>query len=407
VKRTEANDGTAIRLYEARNTRGNAGVQWYCDLSGAASTNILEEQWEELVCSKQTVEVSFTPYQIITIKIKLGKEEAGMKAIVMQKGGSVRYEEVAKPRLQSGQVLLKVAACGICGTDYARSPRNAQRVVAAGHRRARAFRYDRGVLRGRLRIFAWRSGDDTAAVHCGNCDACRTGRTNLCERIQLIGGELPGGLPNMQPYRRKASSGCRRECRLRTARWRNPPRRPSCGPSARRTRTYRRAIIFGVGAIGLLTLTVLRESVDTIVVTDIDEQRLETALELGASSVIHTEREPVEATALQISSGKKYDLAVDAAGFSSTRKQGFSLLASGGDFLFVALGDPITEVDFTQLVTGELRFFGTQCHTRDDFLQALERIHTGQIDYDRIVTQLPLARGEEAFDHHVLASRST
>lgn len=322
-----------------------------------------------------------------------------MKAIVMQKGGSVRYEEVAKPRLQSGQVLLKVAACGICGTDmhvHRGMPSAWSLPGIVGHELSGTIVACSGDVCG------YSLGEAVTIqplVHCGNCDACRTGRTNLCERIQLIGGELPGGFAEYAAV--PAESVIRLPQGMPVAHGALAEPAATAVHAVRRLggRAYRRAIIFGVGAIGLLTLTVLRESVDTIVVTDIDEQRLETALELGASSVIHTEREPVEATALQISSGKKYDLAVDAAGFSSTRKQGFSLLASGGDFLFVALGDPITEVDFTQLVTGELRFFGTQCHTRDDFLQALERIHTGQIDYDRIVTQLPLARGEEAFDH--------
>lgn len=322
-----------------------------------------------------------------------------MKALVMEKDGSVRYTEAAKPVVKSGQVLLRVAACGICGTDmhvYKGMPNAWSLPGVIGHELSGT------VVECAEDVTDIASGTAVTIqplVHCGTCEFCLSGRTNLCRNIRLIGGELAGGFAEYVAVPASSVIPLPAGMPVEYGALAEPAATAVHAVGRLGGRKYERAIIFGAGAIGLLTLSVLREYADSILVSDIDDARLSTAMRLGADGVLHSSREDVAARALEISGGKRFDLAVDAAGFSTTRQQGFSLLASGGDFLFVALGDVKTEVDFMQLVTGEQRFFGTQCHTKEDFSLALKMIADGRIDYPQLVKQMPLSKGVEAFQN--------
>jgi 2-desacetyl-2-hydroxyethyl bacteriochlorophyllide A dehydrogenase len=322
-----------------------------------------------------------------------------MNAIVMKKDGSVYYTEVPNPLLQSGQVLLRVAACGICGTDMHvhKGMANSWSLPGIiGHELAGT------VVECAPDVTVVETGEAVTIqplVSCGICDACISGRTNLCRKIRLIGGEIPGGFAEYIAVPAESVIPLPAGMPVEQGALAEPAATAVHAVNRLGGRRYKRAVVFGAGAIGLLILSVLRDAVEFIAVADIDEKRLERAQRLGADAVLHSAREDVSARALELSCGKPYGLAVDAAGLSATRLQGLSLLASGGDFLFVALGDVKTEVDFLQLVTGELRLFGTQCHTKDDFALALDMIADGRIDYEQIVTQLPLSRGVEAFEN--------
>lgn len=322
-----------------------------------------------------------------------------MKALVMEKDGSVRYTEVEKPILQSGQVLLRVAACGICGTDmhvYKGMPNAWSLPGIIGHELSGTVVECAPDVTG---ILIGAAVTIQPLVHCGVCEFCKSGRTNLCRQIRLIGGEIAGGFAEYIAVPAESVIPLPAGMPVEHGALAEPAATAVHAVKRLGGRKYERAIIFGAGAIGLLTLSVLRDSAESIFVSDVDDARLERALRLGANGVLHATREDVAARALKLSGGKRFDLAVDAAGFSSTRQQGLSVIASGGDFLFVALGNVKTEVDFMQLVTGELRFFGTQCHTKEDFARALTMIDDGRIDYAEIVTQMPLSRGEDAFEN--------
>ncbi len=322
-----------------------------------------------------------------------------MKALVMEKSGSVHYTEVEKPTLNSGQVLLDVAACGICGTDMH---------VYKGMANSWALP---GIIGHELSGTVVECAPDVTGipngtavtiqplVHCGVCEFCKSGRTNLCRQIRLIGGEFAGGFAEYIAVPAESVIPLPEGMPVEYGALAEPTATAVHAVRRLGGRKYERAVIFGAGAIGLLILSVLRDFVDFILISDIDDARLERAIQLGADGILHVAHEDATMRALELSGGKQFDLVADAAGFTSTRQQGLSVIAPGGDFLFVALGSVKTEVDFMQLVTGELRFFGTQCHTKDDFALALEMIADGRIDYTRIVTQMPLSRGEEAFEN--------
>src|SRR5699024_5918174 len=110
-----------------------------------------------------------------------------MKALVCNKPFEFSYKQLSTPTIKEDQVLLKVAAVGICGTDIHAFGGNQPffsypRIL--GHE-ASGIIADIG-----SKVSQWKVGQRVALipyVSCGECDACRSGRTNCCEKISVIG----------------------------------------------------------------------------------------------------------------------------------------------------------------------------------------------------------------------------
>lgn len=320
-----------------------------------------------------------------------------MKAIIMNTDRSIEYKEMPSPSLKEGEVKIRVAACGICGTDM-----HVYKGMACSWALPGIIGHEfSGIISACAPgVAGYKEGDKVTVqplVNCGECTLCKDGKSNLCGHIRLIGGELPGGFAEEVAVPADALVRLPVDLPVEYGALAEPAATAVHAVGRLGKKHYGQAMIFGAGAIGLLTLSVLRKMCDRIVVSDVDEARLQAALSLGAESVILASKQDVAAEALRAGDGKKYDLAVDAAGFSSTRRQGLAIIKPGGDLLYIALGDKVTEVDFMQLVTGELTLYGTQCHTKADFYTALELMENGTIDYQKIVTRIPLSEAEEAF----------
>lgn len=282
-----------------------------------------------------------------------------MKALIMGKDLSVKYQEAKKPEIKDGHVIIKVAACGICGTDM-----HVKKGMPSGWGLPGIIGHELSgtVIQCAKDVTDVQIGENVTIqplVNCNECEACKQGTTNLCQNMKLIGGEIPGGfaeevlvpansvikLPEGMPVEYGALA--------------EPTATAVHAVDRLKSDSYDSVIIFGAGTIGLITMAVLKDRAETIIVSDIDDSRLETALQQGATHVINAKNDDVVAKALEANDGKKIALIVDAAGFNSTREQGFSLVKPGGEMLFIALGEQFMTTDFTKIVTNELSLYGT------------------------------------------------
>lgn len=321
-----------------------------------------------------------------------------MKALIMQKDRTIHVTEIRTPVPDAKEVIIKIAACGICGTDmhvYRGLDCTWTLPGVIGHEFAGT------IVRCGSAVEAWKPGERVTVqplVHCGECPACREGSTNLCSAVTLIGGEMPGGFAEFAAVPESALIRIPEGIPLEYGALSEPLATVIHGVNRLMKARYNKVVILGAGTIGLLMLSVLRDRAEHIFVTDVDANRLLTAEAIGAEAAIHAgEKEVV--TAILNAAGGRADLVIDAAGFTATRKQGFSVIRPGGEMLCVALGERETEVDFMQLVTKELTLYGTQCHTREDFEQALDVMAAGRIPYEKIASRFPLQKGSAAFQN--------
>ncbi|MDQ6524480.1 alcohol dehydrogenase catalytic domain-containing protein [Nocardioides sp. LHD-245] len=302
-----------------------------------------------------------------------------MKALVFTAAGQVDYREVPEPVAGPGEVLVDVRVAGVCGSD-----------VHGVH--SPGFRVPPLVLGHEL---AGEVGSRRVAVNplltCGRCAACGTGSSFLCAERALIGVHRPGGLaPRIAvPADSLVDLGAGTSWRAASA----------VEPTANVVHALRiagsdlspraRVAVLGAGAIGLLTLQLLRRrGVEDVTVVDLAETRRREAVRLGA-----------RATDLQ----GTYDVTIDAAGTAATRSGALSHLRPGGLSVWIGLASAEAGFDATDLVRQGKRVSGCFAYSREDFRAAVAEVDHLDLTW---VDLLPMTDCAEEF-RELLAGRSS
>lgn len=145
-------------------------------------------------------------------------------------------------------------------------------------------------------------------------------------------------------------------------------------------RPYDRVLVIGAGAIGLLTVQVLRlAGAGLIVVSDINETRLNVAKQIGAHEVIRADQEDVTRKALQLTDGRGFDRTYEAVGITQTVQQSVASVCQGGTVVWIGNNQRTVEVDMQSVVTREITIRGTYGMTQQDFHRALAILADGAI----------------------------
>jgi L-iditol 2-dehydrogenase len=173
-------------------------------------------------------------------------------------------------------------------------------------------------------------------------------------------------------------------------------------------RPYDTAFIAGAGPIGLLTLSVLRQTgVSRIAVSDVSDSRLEYAQALGADVVINPTRQKPGEVVREFTQGKGVDIAFEAVGISPTCQQTLEVTRDKGVVIWIGNNQRMVEIDMQAIVTRELKVLGSYGMTELDFERALRMLADGRIKTQQIINRRArLSEGPTLFDE-LLASPET
>ncbi|MYD09868.1 MAG: alcohol dehydrogenase catalytic domain-containing protein [Chloroflexi bacterium] len=322
-----------------------------------------------------------------------------MKSLISIGPREVEFGDWREPRIMPGQVLIKVAACGICGTDlhvYKGMPAAWPVPGIRGHEFAGT------VLAWADDVKGFQAGDRVVVqplVYCRQCRYCRSGQTNLCANLYLIGGERPGGfaeravVPASALFKIPASLSLKRAALAETL------ATTVHAFEQNLSGILRSVAILGAGAQGLFAVQLARlAGAKLIAVSETVPHRLAVAKQTGATHTVNAGQEDIVEAVLALTDGEGVDLAIEAAGKAITRQQATQLLRPGGTAIFLALGAEPTPIDFMALVPRELHLRGTQCYTDADFALAIELLASGEIRVDPLISAMPLDKGSEAFE---------
>jgi L-iditol 2-dehydrogenase len=328
-----------------------------------------------------------------------------MEALVYHGAGDLRLEERPTPRVGPGEVLVRVQACGICGTDLR---------IAAGSHRA----YPDGTVRVPGHEIA---GEVAAAgdgvdldegtpvfvapnVGCGRCRQCRQGRVNLCATPTALGITVDGGFST---HVLVPAAGVEQGNVMTLEQPLDPAAVSVVEPLACVLRGQAPCdigpedvvLIAGAGPIGLLHMLAAKvRGPAAVVVSEPSRARREQAAEWGADRVVDPEREDV-AEAL---SPDGADVVIVAAPSAQAQAQALELAATGGRInFFGGLPKDRSEValDTNLIHYKELLVTGTTANTNEDCRAALDLVAGGAVDAGRLVTaRRALADAEAAFD---------
>jgi len=317
--------------------------------------------------------------------------------------GNVEVRDIDEPAPPPGHVLIAVRAAGICGTDihiYYDEFRTSPPVVM-GHEVAGAVAaVGAGVERVRV---GDRVTTETYYSTCGACRFCRAGRINLCPWRRSIGSAVDGGFTSLLvvPERNVHAlpdgvgylEGALTEplaCVVHGA-----LEQPRLSPQDV-------AVIAGPGAIGLLTLQVVKAAgAHTIVLgTSRDEHRLRLAAELGADAVYNVEQNDTHKGAIaDLTNGVGADIVYECAGAGPSAQMLLDLVRRGGQYAQIGLfGKPVAW-DLDQLCYKELTATGSNASVPSAWDRALRLLASGQVRTEPLISGVyPLTEWRAAFD---------
>jgi 2-desacetyl-2-hydroxyethyl bacteriochlorophyllide A dehydrogenase len=314
-----------------------------------------------------------------------------MKAMVYTDTNRIVYREEPDPVPGPGEVLVKVEATGICGSDmhayHGRDPRRVPPLIL-GHEVAGSV--VSGTDNGRRIVI-------NPLITCGRCSYCDTGRSHLCAERELIGMRLAGAyaeyvtIPSTNiieiPDSMNAVHASLAEPTATALHALNLAREASNRPLAELN-----TLVIGGGAVGFLAALLLRAyGCKRLVVSETNPLRRESLL-THARCRVH---DPINDPALE---SDTFDLVVDAVGGGVTRAPAMAAVTPGGIFVHIGLMDAKGDLDIRKLTLFEVKLLGVYCYTPADVRAAAEAIGSGLIGDLSWVETRPLADGAAAFD---------
>jgi L-iditol 2-dehydrogenase len=332
-----------------------------------------------------------------------------MHALVYEGPERLRLEERPDPVPESGGALVRVLACGVCGTDL-RIAKGAHRAYPDGTRRVPGHEIAGEVV-------ALGPGADGVAIGdrvfvapnlgCGHCPACRAGRVNLCANAAAFGITFDGAFAQMMLV---PATALQQGNLLPVPADADPAAVAVVEPLACVLRGQRavglregdRVLICGAGPIGLLHVMLARAAgARQVLVSEPHEVRRAEAIEFGADLGIDPIAEDLRARVLDATEGLGADVVITAVPVPAVQEQAPSLAAVGGRINFFG-GLPrdaaTIPIDSNLVHYRELHLTGTTANDVEDCRRALELAVSGQVDLARLVTaRFPLDQAHEAF----------
>ncbi|MDX9872210.1 MAG: alcohol dehydrogenase catalytic domain-containing protein [Clostridia bacterium] len=307
--------------------------------------------------------------------------------------GDIRVEEVDAPVCRPGQVLVRVAYAGVCGSDlhnYRKGMFMTYAPETMGHEFAGTVAE---VGEGVTGFTPGQKVIGDPRVPCGKCAWCKEEKYNLCPKLGFIGEVKPGCFAPYLLMGPEQLLVIPPELPLQEAAVAEPLGvavhiiKEAGLTALKPTDTV---AVIGAGPIGLLSLMALKAlSKASVIVADISAERLLLAEKLGANETyVNTDRIEDDSAAA----------AIEAVGLGVTLQEALRILEPRGRLAMAGLYEDKCILDPNPIVTKELRLYGINTYNKADLQEAVELIHQGKVNVKQIVTDIvPLIETERIF----------
>jgi L-iditol 2-dehydrogenase len=326
-----------------------------------------------------------------------------MKALLLKEYKDLELTDMPMPQIGPEEALIRVAACGICGSDvHGFDGSTGRRIppIVMGHEAAGVISEVGAMVKG------WKPGDRVtfdSTVSCGRCHFCRRGDINLCDNRQVLGvscGDyrrhgafaeyvavpqnilyrLPEGLPFEHAAMIEAVSIAVHAVNITPI---------SLGDSA---------LVVGCGMIGLLTLQAARlAGCSKIFAVDLEDHKLGMAKQLGADVTLNPRNCDAVKEVLDATGGRGADVALEAVGATEPINTAIRGVRKGGTVTLIGNVTPKIELHLQQVVTREIRLQGS-CASAGEYPACIDLLASGAIKVQPIISATaPLEEGASWF----------
>jgi len=327
-----------------------------------------------------------------------------VKSLLLTAHSRLEYTDVPTPVPAAGEVLVRIRACGICGSDIhgwdGSTGRRLPPLIMGHEASGEIAALGEGVT-------GWNLGDRVtfdSTIFCGECDCCRAGQVNLCGNRRVVGVAPPeyrqhGAfaeyvvLPTRILYALPPSLSFTQAAMVEPVSIAiHAVGRVKLGPDDT-------VAVVGSGMIGLFVIQALKwAGVKRIIAIDLAENRLALARELGATETIHSGNTDAVEEILRLTDGVGADAAFEVVGIGATLNLALNVLRRGGSAVLVGNLSPKADFPLQAVVTRELHLHGT-CASAGEYPLCLDLIERGVIRVEPMISAVaPLSEGAQWFE---------
>jgi L-iditol 2-dehydrogenase len=327
-----------------------------------------------------------------------------MKALLLSQYNQLDLADLPAPEPGPDEILVRVAACGICGSDvHGYDGTSGRRIppIVMGHEAAGV------VASAGPGVKKFKAGDRVtfdSTVYCGECEFCRQGEINLCNNRQVVGvscGDYRRAgafaefvvVPQRIAYHLPEALEFQEAAMLEAV---------SVALHAVRVSEMKggeTALVIGAGMIGLLTLQAAKAAgAARVLVADIDRTRLETAKNIGADETLLLSGNDLVKEVLRQTEGRGVDLVLEAVGRQETIAASIASVRKGGTVTLIGNISPEVKIPLQAVVSRQIRLQGS-CASSGEYPQAMELLANGKIKVKSLITAVaPLKDGPGWFE---------
>lgn len=329
-----------------------------------------------------------------------------MKACVLNGIGQLDYQEVPVPQPQPGEVLLKIKASGICGSDIGRvyvkgtysfptipGHEFSGEIVELGEG------VDKKIMGKKAAVFP--------LIPCKKCDMCEVGQYASCRNYNYFGSRCNGGFAEYLAVPVWNLVMTKTDLSFEEMAMTEPAAVSLHALSQAGIELGDTVAVFGAGAIGLMLAELAKAwGAGKIILFDIDDRKLEFAKSIGYEFCINNRENDWKQKVVDLTGGKGVDVAIEGAGVASTVEGCLSAVKPQGKVVF--MGNPagdmnIHQKDYWEILRKQLTIKGTwnssYTQQKNDWQIVLDTMASGKMDVSKFITQkFNLSQCNEAFE---------
>ena len=312
---------------------------------------------------------------------------------------SFAVEQIPAQTPKAGEATIRIAYCGICGTDMHVYHGNMDGRVGlnriVGHEMSGVLE---SVGEGVTNVKVGQKVVVRPLDHCGDCPACNAGNEHICHNLKFLGLDTDGAMQELWTVPAHTLHVLPDDLRLDHAALIEPVAVACHDVRLSELKEGEDVVVIGGGPIGILVAMVARDAGGKVVISEVNPSRLAIAQKLGFDTINPIEQDlPAEINKRTNSKGA--EVVFEVSGTQPGVDAMTTVAASKARLVMVAIHATKPTVDLFQFFWRELKLIGVRVYEPEDYEKAISVIASGGVDADTVITDVsPLSDIQAAFE---------